>query len=237
MRNALRTFGIAAASLAVAAAWVAPAYAGGRGHGRGHGYDHGYYDGWCYDRHRGYWRDGGRHHYRYHRKHRGGLSGAEAGLIAAGIAGAAILIDSANDRRYDDRYHGRRRYDDRYYNRRRYDDRYYDRYGDDDFYYRRDGGVVSDRDWDDLYDDDINSRLAGADAYNYGAAYNDCKAETREAARDRGLAVGLPARPERIERIEGGSAVRFVTSFTADGRRQTMVCEADEGGVRFLELV
>ncbi len=257
MRKGLKTLLLAVGALATAAGSVAPAAAGG-GHGRGYG-KHGYDKHWKYDGHRGYWRDSGRQHYRYYRHRRGGdgLSGAEAGLIAAGIVGAAILLDSANDRyRYDDRY-DRDRYDDRYYRERYYDrGRYYDpyrrggyddRYGyGGDLYYRRDdygrSGGWTDRDWDDLYDDDLG--LEGGSyrgsSYNYGAAYTDCKAEMRDAARDRGISVGVPARPERIERIDGGSAVRFVTSFEVQergGYRQTMVCEADASGVRFIELV
>lgn len=245
----LRTFSLLAATAAaalLATSALTPAFAGG-GHGRGghHGYygqGHAYYGhDWRQARHHGYWRSyGGHRHYRYHR---GGLSGAEAGLIAAGIVGAAILIDSANDRSRD------RSYDDGSYG-----DRYYDRYGryddrrsDNDFYYRRDDSRLSDRDWDDYADDRLDKSLDGGSEraasgeYNYGAAYNDCKAETRAAARDEGLTVGLPPRPDRIERIDGGAAVRFVTGFRVEDRgrgdRQTMVCEADAGGVRFLELV
>jgi hypothetical protein len=243
----LRKITLLAAGAALAASLAAPALAGG-GHGRGghHGYyshGHGYYGhGWRPARHHGYWRGyGGHRHYRYHR---GGLSGAEAGLIAAGIVGAAILIDSANDRSRD-RYDRDRYYTDGYYGDR-YDDRYDRRGADSDFYYRRDDRRLSDREWEDYSDDALDEKLAGKAGggrgeYNYGAAYNDCKAETRAAARDEGLTVGLPARPDRIDRIEGGAAVRFVTAFEVQDRgrgdRQTMVCEADADGVRFLELV
>ncbi len=228
----------AAAALAALSA-ATPAAAGG-GHGRGHGYghykhgDYGHYGSWRYDGYRGAWRDDYRygHHYRY-KRHRGGLSGAEAGLIAAGIVGAAILIDSASSRdRYD-------RYDDRY------DRRYRDDYRRDDFYYRRDDRRYSDQRWDDDRDDPLDRRLEGGRArpgeYNYGSAYNDCKAEAREAARREGLTVGLPARPDDIDSLEGGEAVRFTARFEMQDRgrawRQTMVCEADAGGVRFMELV
>lgn len=248
--NLRKAFMLAASATLVASSFATPALAGG-GHGRGghYGYGHGpgYYSyGWNGAPHHGYWRDyGGRHYYRYDRH---GLSGAEAGLIAAGIVGAAILIDGANDRGRD------RYYDDRYY-RDGYDgDRYYDSYGryDDrrsggDFYYRRDDRRVSERDWEDASGDRLERSLAGnvggggRGEYNFGAAYNDCKAEARQAADGEGLTVGLPARPDRIERLEGGAAVRFVTQFRVDERgrsdRQTMVCEADADGVRFLELV
>lgn len=246
-RLSLKCLTMAASAALIAAGAAGPAAAGGRGHGDGHG-GHGYSgyygDAWRYDGDRGYWRGGNGHsgHYRYDR-HRGGLSGAEAGFIAAGIVGAAILIDSASDR-------GRDRYgDDRNdRSRERYEDRSEDRYGRGDFYYRRDDRRLSDRDWNDFSDDELGRRLDGApiavarSGYNYGAAYNDCKAEARDAARREGLTVGLPAKPDRIEQIESGSAVRFVTQFQLDeGRgaagRQTMVCEADADGVRFLELV
>jgi hypothetical protein len=236
----MRKILMAGAAVLVAAAGITPAAAGGgHGHGyghskHGHGYDSGY---WRYDGYRGAWGGdyyGDHRHYRY-KRHHGGLSGAEAGLIAAGIVGLAIVLDSASDRRGYDGYD--RRYDyDRY--DRRYDDRY-DRSGRDDFYYRRDDR----RGYDDRYS--LDDRLLGGRAapgdYNYGAAYNDCKAETRDAARREGLTVGLPAKPDDIDAIEGGEAVRFVTKFQMQDRgrafTQTMVCEVDSDGVRFLELV
>lgn len=250
---------LTAAAALVGSGLAAPAYAGG-GHGRGghhgaygyYGYGPGYYapsyygHDWRPGRHKGYWRGDGHHrHYRYHR---GGLSGAEAGLIAAGIVGAAILIDSANDRARDRAYRDRDYgYGGDPYYGGRYDGRYGGGRADSDFYYRRDGRRLSDREWDDFADDPLDRRLDGRTPraapgdYNYGAAYNDCKAETRAAARDEGLTVGLPARPDRIDRIEGGAAVRFVTEFRVEDRgrggRQTMVCEADAEGVRFIELV
>ncbi|NWG70819.1 MAG: hypothetical protein HXY23_04300 [Parvularculaceae bacterium] len=236
----------AAAALAVLSA-AAPAAAGG-GHGYGHGYDKhgdwGHHGSWRYDGYHGAWHPHYGHHYRY-KRHRGGLSGAEAGLIAAGIVGAAILIDSASDRRgYDDR--DDERYD-RYGDRRSgpYDiyDGYdgYDRTSRDGFYYRRDDRGYAGDDGDDPLDRDLAGGRAAPGEYNYGAAYNDCKAEAREAARREGLSVGLPARPEDIRSLDGGAAVRFVTRFEMQDRgrttRQTMVCEADGDGVRFLELV
>lgn len=244
MQMSLRKSLLAATAAVMAVGAAAPAYAGG-GHGRGNGYghdrhgDYGHsYGQWRYDGYRGAWRDDHYgHHYRY-KRHRGGLSGAEAGLIAAGIVGVAILLDSANDR--SDRY-GYGVEDHRYRDYDRYDRSGYDPYGDD-FYYRRDDRRLSDRDWNDSRDDDLGlDGRAEPGEYNFGSAYNDCKAETREAARREGLQVGLPARPDQIDRIEGGEAVRFVAKFEMQDRgrpiRQTMVCEADASGVRFLELV
>jgi hypothetical protein len=253
-RNSLKSLVLAASAALVVAGAATPAAAGGRGHGYGYGHGYhggGYYGGdWRYDGYRGAWNDGYRNHHRHYRykRHKGGLSGAEAGLIAAGIVGAAILIDSASDRRRDVRPYDDEGYDRRYRDYGRYDGRYDRRadvryWRDDDFYYRRDDRRLTDREWNDSLDD----RLEGGDRakpgeYNYGAAYIDCKAETREAARREGLTVGLPAKPDRIQRIEDGEAVRFVTTFEMDegrGRnvKQTMVCEADAAGVRFLELV
>ncbi|MEQ1931136.1 MAG: hypothetical protein ABL957_11505 [Parvularculaceae bacterium] len=231
---------LGACATVLALGGIAPAAAGGGhgGHGSGHyGYGgHSQYGAWRYDGHRGSWRnDHYSHHYRY-KRHHGGLSGAEAGLIAAGIVGVAILLDNADQS-------SRVRYDDGY--DRRYNDRYSYGSGRDDFYYRRDDRRLSDDAWNDYRDDGLSQRLEGGRAavgeYNFGAAYNDCKAETREAARREGLSVGLPARPDEIVRIESGDAVRFVTKFELQDRgrgvRQTMVCEADAEGVRFLELV
>lgn len=238
----LKSFLFSAAAALAALSVAAPAAAGG-GHGHSHGGfdkhgDWGHHGSWRYDGYRGAWRSDRHygHHYRF-KRHRGGLSGAEAGLIAAGIVGAAILIDSASDRRgYDDRY------DDRY-------DRYggydiydgYDRTSRDGFYYRRDDRGYAGADRDDPLDRDLAGGRAAPGEYNYGAAYNDCKAEAREAARREGLSVNLPARPEDIRSLDEGEAVRFVTRFEMQDRgrttRQTMVCEADGAGVRFLELV
>lgn len=232
----LKKVSLAAAAAALALGAALPAQAGG-GHRHGgyhggghrnvvvvhHGWGHGHYK--------------PRRHYYYGHHHRGGLSGAEAGVIAAAIIGGAILIDSANDRaRYDDRYYGG--YDARYPAPSRYSPP--PRYSSgpaDDYYYRRDeSGAVSSR-------DDYGLEGGGDNlSYNYGAAYNDCKAETRAAADQGGLFVALPAKPQQIVPIDDGAAVRFTADFIANDRRgievrKTMVCEADLEGVRFLELV
>lgn len=226
-------------SLAVAAAALTfgalPAEAGKRpyyGKGRSHVVVHHH---WSH----GHYKPRRHHYYGHH--HRRGLSGGEAAVIAAAIIGGAILIDGARDRR---------RYDDRYYGG--YDDRY--AYGPapsrqaQSYYYRRDDSAQAwgDDDYDDGgygYDDLLGAAPAGPNAaYNYGAAYNDCKAETRAAAGQGGLHVALPAKPQRITPIEGGEAVRFTADLIASDRRggearKTMICEADINGVRFLELV
>lgn len=240
-RISLKTSLIALAAASMAFAPAAPVLAGGghhHGYYGGHGYRHGHHG---YGN--GYYRHGygsyyyGSRHYRHYHHH--GLSGGEAALLAAGIIGGAILIDRAVE-------NGRAR--DAYYYDRGYAPSYrggYDRAPSRDFYYRRDDRAgYDDEALDDDFDDD---GLAGGETvsarseYNYGAAYNDCKAETRDAARDSGLLVALPARPQSIDAIDGGSAVRFSADIIArdvNGAeyRRVMTCEADKSGVRFLEI-
>lgn len=234
-------------ALATALALPAPVFAGG-GHRHHPGCGHGHYAG----KHHGHgsYYYGSKHYRRHH--HRDGLSGGEAALIAAGIIGGVILIDRAMETgRYQDRdyergydpYEGRGTYygGDPYYGRERY-------YGGEvrDFAYRRDDRYYVDR----RPYDDLDGDLAGggpsyggaAGEYNYGAAYNDCKAETRDAARDSGMLVALPAKPRIIDPIEGGEAVRFTvdvmaTDLSGAQYRRTMTCEADAAGVRFLEII
>ena len=258
IRASLKNAALAAAALATAFGGVAPAYAGG-GHGSRHGYHgsrpsyHAYHHP---QRYNGRYYYGSRPYRSYH--HRRGLSGGEAALIAAGIIGGIILIDrameaEAYDRYSDDRYNDR--YNDPYYDRR------YQQYGDGygsgrDFSYRRDerygSGGYDDRsdgrydDRSDGYDDDLAGGRSYADAgsgssYNYGAAYNDCKAETRDAAGDSGVIVALPSKPRVIDPIDGGEAVRFkadviARDFQGVEYRRVMTCEADAQGVRFLEI-
>lgn len=234
----LKKFCLSAAAAALALGAALPAEAGGRHHGRGHGYDR--HHGWGH----GHYKPR-RHYYYGHHRHRGGLSGAEAGVIAAAIIGGAILIDAASDRasyddRYDDRYYGG--YDARYPAPSRYAAPRYGSGPADDYYYRRDdsGSAYQDR---PAYEDDYGLEGGGDNfSYNYGAAYNDCKAETRAAASQGGLFVALPAKPQQITPVDDGAAVRFTANFIANDRsgvevRKTMVCEADLEGVRFLELV
>jgi hypothetical protein len=225
----LRKTLLTAAAAAVALGSAAPAFADGGRYNRGH---HGYYGGGYH--HKVYGRHYAPRHYygsRHYRHGRGHLSGAEAAFIALGIVGGVVLIDRALEREQ---------------NRYAYEPRYAP--PPRDSYYRRDDRPYSYD--DDLGDDDFydDGELAGAAnyapderRYNYGAAYNDCKAETRDAARDSGVTIALPAKPNRIEEIDDGAAVRFTASYLAqDSRgewRRTMVCEADENGVRFLEIV
>lgn len=236
-----------AAGALIATAFAAPAAAGGK-------HRHGYYGGHYYGDY--HWRDyrGYRHDYR---RGRGHLSGGEAALIAAGIIGGVILIDSALDRRdrdYDRRYDDYR-YDDYRYERRRYDDRRYeDRRGafDDDYYYRRD-----DRFSDNAYDDrgayrdsravDDGSGLLGGDEKLSGAtrvaadaAFRECVAETRGAAGAGGMTLAVPGAPSEVEELPDG-AVRMTAQFRASNARgdqwtRRMVCEADEQGIRFLQV-
>ena len=222
-RNPLKKSLLAAASVAMVLGSVAPASAGGP-HYR-HGYrppppPHYYY--------------GSRHYRHYHH----GLSAGEAALLSVGILGGIVLIDRALEADRTSYAYGSGGYyappppsGDLYYRR---DDRYAG--------YAAPAAPPPPQD----YDDDLDRSLDGGPGepastrYNYGAAYNDCKAETRAAASDGGYMIALPAKPESIEEIDGGAAVRFRTSFLASNRsgewRRTMVCEADEGGVRFLQL-
>lgn len=223
------------------ATFSTPAFAGGRyDDGRGRHYDRGYYGGGYSDR--GY---SGRGHHRG----RGGISGGEAALIAVGIIGGAILIDRAlDDRRYDDR-----RYDDRYDRNRQYESRYDDRRAGDDYYYQRDSRSYDDEIREprraDYPQDEVFSagepELLGAtrgavDSAGVNAAFRECVAETRGAAGAGGMQVAMPGAPTNVETLADGS-VRMVAQFRAsNGRGQDFtrrfVCEADDRGVRFLQI-
>lgn len=233
VRLSLKKSLLAAAAAAMAVGTVAPASAGGRHHGGHYAYGGGHH----YSNHHGGYYYGSRHYRRGH----GHLSGGEAALLALGIVGGVVLIDRALERdRYasSDRYYSSPpprdyyRRDDRAPQIYRDDDYRGDGYGDDDSY-RDDGELLGAGD---------GGGVSYSANYNYGAAYNDCKAETREAGRDAGVIVSLPAKPDRIIEVDDGAAVRFTAQYVAsDSRggefRRTMVCEADETGVRFLELV
>lgn len=248
---------LSAAALATAAFVPAPAFAGGYGGYYDRSHHRSYYGGAHYRdygnyRHRGYYGRG---------RGRGHLSGGEAALIAAGIIGGVILIDRAlDDRRDRDRYdynYDRRRYDDRY--DRRYDDR--DRRGafDDDYYYQRDeryDGADYGR-YEDRYDDGARAARAGDDiddallgdtddrrgarpAVLADAAFRECVAETRGAAGAGGMNVAMPGAPTEIQELADGS-VRMTAQFRASNARgdtwtRRFVCEADESGVRFLQV-
>jgi len=241
-----------AAALSTTALAPAPAFAGGK---------HRYYDYYGYGGYhdRGYY--GHNRYYNYHHKRRGHISGGEAALIAAGIIGGVILIDRAlddRDRRYDDRYDPRyedrydRRYDDRY--RRRYSDGYYYQRDDRDYDDGRNAGRTYDRGFEDGYsaardDGELDELLLGDGDRGAGApagrpvfadaAFRECVAETRGAAGQGGLRVAMPASPDRLEELADGS-VRMSASFrTSNGREQwtrRFVCEADDQGVRFLQV-
>lgn len=253
------------AALAFSAAST-PAEAGGRGYyGGGYYYGKGGFDRGYYGRgfhHRGYYGRGyyGRGHYgrgyygpgfdHGHHYRRGGLSGGEAALIGLGIIGGAIIIDRALDDRRDDRYYEDRR--DRYYDDRRRAGAF-----DDDYYYQRDARP---------YEDDRDPRFArGADfpqepgfadrepdllgagrpdgslgRVAVNAAFRECVAETRGAAGAGGLTVAMPGAPTEVEELADGS-VRMVAQFRASNARgqqwtRRFVCEADEAGVRFLQV-
>ncbi|MFZ5618083.1 MAG: hypothetical protein ACOZAA_12280 [Pseudomonadota bacterium] len=235
---------LSAATIGVAAAIPAPAFAGGRHgghHGGGHYYPH-HYD---YGYHPSY------HHYPYYnyRHHRSHISAGEGALIAAGIIGGVILIDRALD--------NRDRYDDR-----RYDDRYRRGAFDDDYYYQRDdrayddgrySGRAYDRGFEEGYssarlDRDADQELLGDDFPGEGharprfadAAFRECVAETKGAAGAGGMRVAMPGAPTEVEELADGS-VRLTAQFRASNARgeqwtRRFVCEADEAGVRFLQV-
>jgi hypothetical protein len=237
----------AAAGAVLATGLAAPAAAGGKD--RYYHYDGGWHDG------HHYWRDYDRD---YRRRGRGHISGGEAALIAAGIIGGVILIDGALDRRNrdDDWRYDDRRYDNRRYDGRRYDDRHYDdRLGafDEDYYYRRDDRFSDAPDYD-LYPgresgiviDDGSGLLGGLEKPSGAAriavdvAFRECVAETRGAAGAGGMTVAAPGAPDEVDELPDG-AVRLVARFRASNARgdqwtRRMVCEADEQGIRFLQV-
>ncbi len=251
-----RPAGLPLKAIAIAAALSGavlstPAFAGGGSYyGYGGGYAGGYYGGHSYY--------GGRHyspryygHGRYgrHYRGRGGLSGGEAALIAVGIIGGAILIDRALDDRRD-------RYDDRYYDDRRYrDDRRRAGAFDDDYYYQRDQRPYEDdfrsargADYprDDVFGAGEPELLGGGRASGsasrvaVNAAFRECVAETRGAAGAGGMQVAMPGAPTNVETLADGS-VRMIAQFRASNARgeqwtRRFVCEADERGVRFLQV-
>jgi hypothetical protein len=252
---------LAGLALATAMGGVAtPAFAGGGHHGDRHHYRHGnvYYGA------PRYYRPAYGHRYRNYHRHRGGVSGGEAALIAAGIIGGIILIDRANDRR--DAY-------------ARYD--YYDRYDaprqrgawDDDYYYRRDGRVYDRRAeyqprYDERYEDDYaqddrrSEPAIEVDEDDYGLAgspedlraprvvtaggdyprqaFLECAAETRGAIGAGGMMSAFPDQPTEVETLADGT-IRMTTLFTAQNERgqnfrRSMICEADDRGVALLEI-
>ncbi len=244
----LRKALISATAFATASTmFAAPAFAGGR-HGGHHGRDHYRPHHYSY----GYYPAYGHHNYYSYRHHRGGhISAGEGALIAAGIIGGVILIDRAlSDRdRYDDRRYDDRRYDDRYERRGAFNDNYYyqrdsrdyDSDGDDDRY-------VSRPDAADLRgESDLDDRLLGEERSGAGgatvladAAFRECVAETRGAAGAGGMSVAMPGAPTEVEQLADGS-VRMTAQFRASNPRgeswtRRFVCEADEQGVRFLQV-
>ncbi|MFN0024322.1 MAG: hypothetical protein ACKVS5_10530 [Parvularculaceae bacterium] len=239
---------------------------GGNGHGNGRHFDRGFHGGGYYGRgysnrnyYRGGYYDGGySSRGRYHRG--GGLSGGEAALIAVGVIGGAILIDRAlDDRRYDDRRYDNRRYDGRRYEDRRYEDRRTDdrRTGgyDDGYYYQRDTRAYendyqtargADLAPETLVDDRADGLLGAGppnrtpDRLAVNAAFRECVAETRGAAGAGGLQVAMPGVPTQVETLADGS-VRMTAQFRATNGRgedyaRRFVCEADDQGVRFLQI-
>ncbi len=164
--------------------------------------------------------------------------------------------DRYADRRYDDRYQRRGAVDDDYYYRR--DDR-----SDADYDDRADGGryaraesrrLPADQVYDEGAEFDDDSGLLGAappdggfasagstpDGYMAQAAFRECVAETRGAAGAGGMLVAAPGAPGKVETLADGS-LRMEASFRASNARgeewtRRMICEADDQGVRFLQV-
>jgi hypothetical protein len=246
--NAAKSGGklLALALAAAGAIFVAPPAVAdpGRGHAYGRYKHERRYDGY-YAPYRG-----GYYYHDYGRR-RGRISGGEAALIAAGVIGGVILIDQALDSserrraggRYDDDgYYARDRYrDDPYYRRDEHDDyerdrRYggYEDRGYEDRGYGRDYGRVDGEDYGLAGGDDGRSSRAGAEQ-----AFRECVAEARGAASAGGLATSFPNEPLRVE--ERGAGWRIEARFRATNPRgdswvRRMVCEADDGAVRFLQI-
>ena len=239
----------AAAAATVIGTSITPAFADPyRHHGRHYRpyVSHSYYHGRPY---RGHYR-----HYDYHGR-RGRVSGGEAALIAAGIIGGIILIDSAIDNSRRRAYDDYRRYDAARYDRGRRPGAW-----DDDYYYRRDGRAYDD--YDRRAEDDRYSRVVRNDEELLGgpaplagkrrtgaelapdlavdAAFRECVAETRGAAGAGGMTVAMPGVPTEVSSLADGG-VRMTAQFRAANARgeswtRRFVCEADEGGVRFLQV-
>jgi hypothetical protein len=238
----IRRLLISAAAIGVAAAIPAPAFASG-----GHGHHRGHHGGYYYQPHHysyGYSHYPRYSHYRYYdydHHRRGHISAGEGALIAAGIIGGVILIDRALD--------NRDRYDDRRYDSR-YDDRDRGAFDDDDYYYQRDNRPYDNRNAD-RYDGDyrsadaVDDRLLGdgdraRPAVLADAAFRECVAETRGAAGAGGMSVAMPGAPTEVEELADGS-VRMTAQFRASNPRgeswtRRFVCEADDQGVRFLQV-
>ncbi len=235
-----------------------PAFASG-GNGNGRQFDRGFQGG-------GYYNGGYSNRGRYDRGGglSGGEAALIAvGIIGGAILIDRALDDRRyDDRRYDDRRYDERRYDDRRYDDRLYDDRRAGEY-DDGYYYQRDTRAYDDdfqvaRGADlppeTLVDDRVDDRdggLLGAeppsrapdrapDRIAVNAAFRECVAETRGAAGAGGLQVAMPGVPTQVETLADGS-VRMSAQFRAtNGRGQDFarrfVCEADDQGVRFLQI-
>lgn len=238
----IRKLFISAATLGLAAAIPAPAFANG-----GHGHHRGHHGGYYYQPHHYSYSHYPRYsHYRYYdydHRHRGHISAGEGALIAAGIIGGVILIDRALD--------NRDRYDDRRYDPR-YDDNYRRGAFDDEYYYQRDNRPYDDRYSDRRYDGDyrsadaVDDRLLGDGGRGErpvllaDAAFRECVAETRGAAGAGGMSVAMPGAPTEVEELADGS-VRMTAQFRASNPRgeswtRRFVCEADDQGVRFLQV-
>lgn len=228
IRQSAKKVLLASAAVALAMGGVQPAFAHGghyRHHGHhGHHYSHSYYGG--HYRHHGYY--GYRHH------HHGG----DAALIALGVVGGLVLLDSALE---SSRYSGGYYAPSYGYSSYGYSGGY-SRYAPPprpsrDYYYRQSpppapAAPESERDSD----------LQGApSSYASDRAFDECASRARDALSDRGLMVASPAGPSSVKEV-GDGAWRFKADFTTQDRRggqllRTMTCEADESGVRLLELI
>jgi hypothetical protein len=185
------------------------------------------------------------------------------GIVGGAILIDRALDDRRDrDRFYGDRHYDDRRYRDRNYDDRRFDDRRRSGAFDDDYYYQRDSRPYesdddirsarrSDLGRDDFARDEAfavadpdllgGDRLSGsASRVAVNAAFRECVAETRGAAGAGGMQVAMPGAPTDVQALADGS-VRMVAQFRASNARgeewtRRFVCEADEQGVRFLQV-
>ncbi|MFQ5564213.1 MAG: hypothetical protein ACE5FO_11655, partial [Parvularculaceae bacterium] len=156
----------------------------------------------------------------------------DAALIALGVVGGLILIDSALDKS---------RYSGGYYAPSYGYSGGYSGYAppprpSGDTYYRQSPPPAAAPQGD--AEGAIGSATRSAASER---AFIACTSRARDSLRSRGLMVASPASPSSAEEV-GEGAWRFEADFTTQDRRggqllRTMTCEADEGGVRVLELI
>ncbi len=252
IRQNMNRFLLVAAAAALALGGAQPAFAKGKGghhggrHGGHHASGHGGHNGHHSSRRHG---GHGRHHGGHGNRHHSGSSyygggygygyshhghGGDAALIALGVVGGLILIDSAIDGSRRDSYnssYGNSSYGNQGYGSPR---------PSSEYYYRQSSPAAENS-------DDIELALEGGDA-PYSAdypseqrAFNACTKRARASLKDRGLMVATPAVPNSA-RQTGDGVWRFEADFTTQDRDggqwlRVMTCEANNDGIRLLELI